>query len=93
MPYTEVAGREVVPVVLYALSTCPWCRKTKELLNSLGVAYVYIDVDLAEGEEREGAVAEIKKWNPPLSMPVMVIAGERAIIGFRPEDIQAALGA
>jgi glutaredoxin len=92
MPYTTVPGRKAAGVLLFALSTCPWCRKTKELLNSLGVEYRYIDVDLATGEERDEAVAAVKKWNPPMSLPILVIDNERAIIGFRPDDIQAALG-
>jgi len=32
--------------MLYALSTCVWCKKTKELLASLGVDHSYVFVDL-----------------------------------------------
>jgi len=93
MPFTHVEGRKAADVLLYALSTCPWCRKTKDLLNSLGVAYRYVDVDLAVGDERAEVVAAVKKWNPALSFPVLVIDGERAIIGLREADIRAAVGA
>jgi glutaredoxin len=48
-----VAGKNKGEIKLYALSTCGWCFKTKQLLNALGVAYCYVDVDSLEGEQRE----------------------------------------
>ena len=38
-------------VMLYALSTCIWCRKTRQLLEDEKVTYDYLYVDLLEGEE------------------------------------------
>ena len=49
----HVPGENRGDVMLYALSTCAWCRKTKELLRKLGVEFRYIDIDLLEGEEKE----------------------------------------
>ena len=50
----HVDGRDAGSVMLYALSTCGWCKKTKRLLGELGVAYDYIDVDLlARGDKKE----------------------------------------
>ncbi|MDD5660242.1 MAG: glutaredoxin domain-containing protein [Actinomycetota bacterium] len=42
----HVDGKQNKKVMLYALSTCIWCRKTKMLLDELGIAYDYMDVDL-----------------------------------------------
>jgi|GEM_PF-3996188 len=42
----QVGGEDRGDVLLYALSTCGWCRKTKALLKELGVQYRYVDVDL-----------------------------------------------
>ena len=92
MAFTQVAGRKAADVVLYALSTCPWCRRTKDLLNNLGVEYSYVDVDLAAGDERAALVAEVRKWNPAMSMPTMVIDGKQVIVGLREAEIRAALG-
>jgi glutaredoxin len=78
-------------VFLYALSTCPWCRKTKALLDELNVKYDYIDVDLISGEEQDKVVAEIEAVNPQGGFPTIVIDKTNVIVGFRPEDIQAAL--
>ena len=42
----HVAGNDKGKIMLYALSTCIWCKKTRELLQSSGVAFDYIYVDL-----------------------------------------------
>ena len=84
---THVDGREVADVKLYKLSTCIWCKKTQQLLDSLGIAYDFINVDYYEGAEKEEIVAEIEKWNPKVSFPTIVIDNERCIIGFDEEEI------
>jgi len=76
--------------MLYALSTCVWCRKTKKLLLELGVAFKYIDLDLLDGPERGPAQYELEKWNPACSFPTLVINGN-CIIGFKEEAIREAL--
>ena len=76
-------------VFLYALSTCVWCKKTKQLLTDLNVMYDYLDVDLLIGEEQTKAMSEIEAVNPQGGFPTMVIDKTKAIVGFRPEEIQA----
>jgi glutaredoxin len=73
-------------VVLYALSTCVWCRKTKELLNKLKIDYYYCDVDLLKNEEKEKTIAQLKKLNPSLSFPTLLI-DEEVIVGYDEEKI------
>ena len=92
MAVTHVPGKGQGSVMLYALTTCPWCRKTKQLLNDMGVEYDYIDVDHTQGQERENVISEVKKYNPALSFPVTVING-KTIIGFKEEEIKNALQA
>jgi len=88
----RVEGRKAGKVVLFALSTCVWCRKTKKLLEDLGVAYEYVDVDLLEEDERECAERQIEKWNPSISFPTIVIDDKKCVKGFRPEELKEALG-
>ena len=78
----HVDGKDVGRVMMYALSTCVWCKKTKALLNSLGVAYDYVDVDLLTGRERTDTVNEISRWNASRSFPTIVVNGETAIVGY-----------
>lgn len=72
---------------LYALSTCVWCKKTKRLLDTLGVKYEVIYVDLLSGNEGEKAVAEVCRWNSEESYPVLVINNKKAICGYDEEKI------
>jgi glutaredoxin-like protein NrdH len=74
-------------VVLYALSTCVWCKKTKRLLAQLGVEADIIDVDLLSDREREKANSAVNKWNPDGSFPVLVVNNQKAICGFDEEKI------
>ncbi len=92
MEMNHVAGQKRGQVTLYALSTCVWCRKTKQLLNDLGVEYRYIDVDLLEGEARNQATEELKRLNPRCSFPTVAINGN-CIVGFDEQKIQEALQA
>ena len=90
MDMAHVAGKNKGSIVLYGLSTCVWCRKTKQLLDQLGVEYHYVNVDLLQGEEKTKATAEVKKLNPRCSFPTLSI-NDQCIVGFDESGIQEAL--
>ncbi len=75
---------------LYALSTCGHCKRAKALLDECNAQYACTEVDLLKGEERETAIAEVKKCNPRLSFPTLVV-GDTVIIGFKEAEIREAL--
>jgi glutaredoxin-like protein NrdH len=82
-------GEDRGKIMLFALSTCMWCGKTKQLLDSLGVAYDWIDVDLVGSADQPELTQEIKKWNPATTFPTVVIDDDKCIIGYNPEELQA----
>ena len=92
MAVEHVDGKKVGKLMLYALSTCGWCAKTKDLLRTLGVAFDYIYVDLLEGPEQDAVMEQVEKWNPKGSFPTLVINDSRSIVGFREDEIREALG-
>jgi glutaredoxin len=92
MVVEHVDGKNKGPVMLYALSTCGWCQKTKDLLHQMGVEFDYQHVDLLEGTEQDDAMNVIEKFNPNGSFPTLVIDNKKAIIGFREQEIREALG-
>jgi glutaredoxin-like protein NrdH len=92
MDLQHVEGENRGKILLFALSTCGWCRKTRMLLEELGVGYDYIYVDLLEGDERAEAIDELKHWNPQLSFPTIVINDQRPIIGFDKMNIKETVG-
>ncbi len=77
-------------VILFGLSTCPYCRMTKKFLDEAGVEYELTEVDLLEAEEKESAVAEVKRLSGGTSFPV-VIVGEEVIVGFNKKRIKELL--
>ncbi|SFM49436.1 glutaredoxin family protein [Thermodesulforhabdus norvegica] len=78
-------------VKVYALSTCIHCRNTKEFLKKCGVEYDCVDVDTLTGEERDRIVEEVRRLNPELTFPTVVI-GDRIIVGFKEKELREALG-
>lgn len=89
---SHVEGTHKGDIVIYGLSTCVWCKKTKKLLTDLGVEFDFVYVDRLEGDEEKEAVEEVKKYNPVLSFPTTVINGEKVIVGFKENQIREALG-
>ncbi|MDD1659634.1 MAG: glutaredoxin family protein [Methanomicrobiales archaeon] len=87
----HVSGRTRGKVMLYALSTCVWCKKTKELLASLGVDHSYVFVDLLPEKEMEETMNQVLRFNPKGSFPTLVIDERRCIVGFREAEIREAL--
>ena len=92
MKYEHVDGEDKGSVRLFALSTCVWCKRTKRLLDELGIAYDYVFADHAQGEERDEIVSAVEEWNPICSFPTLVVRDEKCIIGFKEDEIREALG-
>lgn len=88
----HVSGENRGNIVLYALSTCGWCEKTKKFLNELGVEYSYVDVDLLEGKERESVINVVRHWNPRCSFPTIVVNEETSIVGYDTQKTRKAIG-
>ncbi len=91
MAVKHVTGKNAGPIMLYALSTCGWCAKTRALFEELGVAYDYEYVDHLQGDEKEHAMHVIEKWNPSFSFPTIVIGDKKCIVGFKEDEIKKAL--
>jgi len=91
MEWKHVTGENKGDIVLYALSTCGWCKKTKGLLEELGVEYRFLDVDLLGDKEKGAVLKEMQRWNPRSSFPTVVINDEQCIVGYNPNRIKEEL--
>jgi glutaredoxin-like protein NrdH len=78
-------------IKIYSLSTCVHCKATKKFLNECFIQYDFIDVDLVFGDERTSVLEDVKKLNPELTFPTIVI-GDDVIVGFKEAEIRQALG-
>ena len=88
MGIEHVSGKNKGTVILYALSTCGWCNKTKELLREIGIEFDYTYVDLLEGKEQDEAMNAVERWNPSGSFPTLVINNKKGIVGFKEQEIR-----
>jgi glutaredoxin len=91
MKIETVNGDNKGKIMLYALSTCGWCKKTKNLLSNYGLEFSYLYVDLLKGDEKEKIMDEVKKWNPRCSFPTIVVNDKKVIVGFKEDEIIEAL--
>ena len=91
MAVNHVPGKDAGHIMLYALSTCGWCAKTRRLLDEIGVAYDYEYVDHLKGEEKNKAMKVVETWNPAFSFPTLVIGDKNCIVGFKEDEIRKTL--
>lgn len=92
MNRTKVSGKQNKhDVLVYALSTCGWCRMAKQLLKDKEVTYDYVDVDLCNQEDKDAIKDEIVRRGGDLSFPVIIVDGKVLISGFDRERIEQEL--
>ncbi len=92
MDIVKVSGKNNKhKVLMYALSTCAWCKKTKQLLRDNGVEFEYIDVDLCNGEDRRKVHDDIQSRGGDLTYPTIIVDDKTLINGYREDKIKKAL--
>ncbi|MDH7564116.1 MAG: glutaredoxin family protein [Candidatus Bathyarchaeota archaeon] len=92
MNVVKVAGKNNKhKVLVYALSTCAWCKMTKKFLKDNDVEYEYVDVDLCSQEDHEKIRKDIEKKGGHASFPTLIIDDKKLITGFRKDLIKEAL--
>jgi glutaredoxin-like protein NrdH len=93
MSFSKVSGKQNKhKVVLYALSTCVWCKMTKRFLKDNNVEFEYIDVDLCEEEDKQKIREQIQSKGGSLSYPTTIVDDNVVITGFRKDKLKEVLG-
>ena len=93
MQFSKVSGKKSQhKVVLYALSTCAWCKMTKQFLKDNDIEFEYVNVDLCEEEDKQKIRQHIQSKGGPLSYPTVIVDGKVLITGFRKDKLKEALG-
>ena len=77
-------------VSVYTLSTCPWCRKTKRFFTDRGVAFDFIDYDLADEPTQDRIMRELDAEGAS-GFPFVRI-GDTVVEGYRPDRYAELLG-
>ncbi len=92
MQFSKVSGKKNNhKVTLYALSTCVWCKLTKEYLNENNVEYEYIYVDLSDEDDKQKIHEIIQSKGGSLSYPTTIVDDKVVITGFRKDKLKEAL--
>jgi glutaredoxin-like protein NrdH len=92
MQLSKVSGKKNNhKVTLYALSTCVWCKLTKQFLTENSVEYEYIDVDLCDEEDKQKIHETIQSKGGSLSYPTTIVDDKVVITGFRKDKLKEVL--
>jgi glutaredoxin-like protein NrdH len=93
MQFSKVIGTQNKhKVVLYALSTCVWCKMTKQFLKDNNVAFEYVDVDMLDEEDKQKIRDQITSKGGTLSYPTTIVDDKTVVTGFRKDTLKEALG-
>lgn len=82
--FTTLYASAGTPVVLFSTSTCPYCKKTREMFSKRGVIYTDYMIDKSRKSE-----SMFKQYNGT-AVPLIFI-GNRKILGFNEAVIKAAI--
>jgi glutaredoxin len=77
-------------IMVYALSTCPYCKRTKRFLDEHKVPYNHKDVDMLPDDEQDKVLEEVEKLTGKRSFPVVII-GTEIIVGHDETRLKKAL--
>ena len=93
MNFSKVPGKNTThKVLMYALSTCVWCKMTKQYLKDHDIEYEYVDVDLCDEKDKEKIRAHIISKGGSLSYPTIIVDDNVLITGFRKDKFKEILG-
>ena len=92
MNISKVSGKNSKhKVFLYALSTCVWCKMTKDYLKENSVEFEFVDVDLANEDDKRKIHETIMSKGGSLSYPTTIVDDKRVITGFRKDLLKESL--
>jgi len=78
-------------VSMYTLSTCPWCRKTKNFFKERNMQFEFVDYDLADEPTQEKIADEMMRYADHIAFPFVRI-GNDVVIGYNPEKYERLIG-
>lgn len=92
MDFVKIQGKNRKhKILMYALSTCAWCKLTKQFLKDNSVEFEYVDVDLCDDDDKEKIRKDILSRRGSLSYPTIIVDNKTLIIGFRKDKLKEAL--
>jgi len=78
-------------VLVYALSTCIWCKQVKGFLKGNDIEYEYVDIDLSSKEDQEKIRKHIYSLGGRFSFPSIIIDEKHLITGHHEDRLRSVL--
>ena len=78
-------------ILMYTLSTCPWCKKTKKFFTDRNIPFEFVDYDLQTPERQQLIEKEMKDRGERMSFP-WVLIDDTLVVGWDPERYKGLLG-
>lgn len=82
--FIEIPGKEYnKELVIFALSTCAFCKRAMNHLKNKEIPYKYIYLDEMEVSKKEEIKAELRRqFKKSLIFPFLVVDWQQALTGF-----------
>ncbi len=74
-------------IIIFALSTCAFCRKALKFLRENSISFSYVYVDEFEHDKKTKIKNELKeKYKKDIGFPFLILNGTEVIIGFTEDE-------
>ena len=77
-------------VKMYTLSTCLWCKRTKNFFKERKIPFECVDYDKVDEIEQEHIMAEMRENGGGGSFPFVYIGGN-VVQGYEPDEFERLL--
>jgi len=74
----------VKKIMMYTLSTCPWCKKSKNFFTERNIPFEFIDYDKASKEEQQKIREVCSAHGESIAFPFVII-GDDVVVGYNPQ--------
>jgi glutaredoxin len=78
-------------ILMYGLTTCPHCKRTKEFLEKAGANFEVIWLDKLEGDMKRKVMREVHEISGSYSVP-LVVRGDKWVLGYDEAKLKEIVG-
>ena len=78
-------------VLMYAISTCGWCKRAKKMLKDMDVEYEYIDINLSNKKDRQKIRQDILGRGGKLVYPTIIIDNKILLVNPSKDKLKEVL--